>query len=332
MIRADGLNSSTLHPKQPLLSLFLSLWLCASVAMASAFVTSHAQTRATKTKGREAVVFVVTKQTWQEGADAQIEPAAFVDDGGALSEPVLGESSEENAPPPFFARYYRTGAKYRLVFGGAEAGSVTVREAARAECAPNAARVELGTTTAKLGGNVMALAVNDGYALRAQGSRRAPTEQERAAVFNLVKTVFTQKRVNASTVARGTKTLNLTATDLDGDGREELVGSYVVKVGPQTRDTLLLVAAPQGRGYRAALSKYARINAREMMDPALIDNVGEGGLGTELFVEQLDVDGDGVGELFTVSQSFEGTTYRAYRRQGGAWQAVYENYSYRCAY
>ena len=54
--------------------------------------------------------------------------------------------------------------------------------------------------------------------------------------------------------------------------------------------------------------------------------------GTELYVEQLDVDGDGAGELFTVSQSFEGTTYRAYRRQPGGWRAAYENYSYRCAY
>jgi hypothetical protein len=138
--------------------------------------------------------------------------------------------------------------------------------------------------------------------------------------------------VSVSAIARGTKTLNLTATDLDGDGREELIGSYVVKVGAQVRDTLFLVAAPQGRGFRAALTKYARVNAREMMDPTLIDNLGEGGLGTELYVEQLDADGDGVGEVFTLSRSFEGTTYRAYRRQGDVWRAAYENYSYRCAY
>jgi hypothetical protein len=80
------------------------------------------------------------------------------------------------------------------------------------------------------------------------------------------------------------------------------------------------------------LTKYARVNAREMMDPTLIDKLGEGGLGTELYVEQLDADGDGVGEVFTLSSSFEGTTYRAYRRQRGIWRPAYENYSYRCAY
>jgi hypothetical protein len=186
--------------------------------------------------------------------------------------------------------------------------------------------------SALLGGNVMALATDGAHAPRAQTSRRAPTVEERAAAFGLVKSFLKGKRVSASAVVRGTKTLNLTATDLDGDGREELVGSYVVKVGPKSRDTLFLIAAPQGRGFRAALTKYTRVNAKEMMDPSLIDSLGEGGLGTELYVEQLDADGDGVGEVFTLSSSFEGTTYRAYRRQNGTWRGVYESYSYRCAY
>jgi hypothetical protein len=178
----------------------------------------------------------------------------------------------------------------------------------------------------------MALATDGAHAPRAQSSRRVPTAAERAAAFGAAKLFLAGKRVSASAVERGTKTLNLTATDLDGDGREELVGSYVVKVGPKVRDTLFLVAAPQGRGYRAAFTKYARVNAREMMDPSLIDKVGEDGLGAELYVEQLDADGDGVGEVFTLSRSFEGTTYRTYQRRRGVWRAAYENYSYRCAY
>ncbi len=322
-----------MNPHSHRAAAFVAALLLLMHAAPPAPVAARAQRRTTPS--REAIIFIVTKAA---GAEAQVEPVAFVNSGGALVEPVLtgaapnsGESEAE-APPGFFTRYYRPGAKYRLVFGGAEAGSVTIREAVRAECSPNAARVDISTTTAKLGGNVMALALVGAYPLRPQSSRRAPTAQERAAAFNVAKSVLAQKRVSASAVERSTKTLNLTATDLDGDGREELVGSYVVKTGPRVRDTLFLVAAPRGRGYRAALSKYARINAGEMMDPSLIDNIGEGGLGTELYVEQLDVDGDGVGELFTVSQSFEGTTYRAYRRQRGAWRAAYENYSYRCAY
>jgi hypothetical protein len=285
------------------------------------------QQRRTTTR-QESVVFIITKDGTE---DAQVEPVAVIDGRGVLAEPAAGASGE-GAFSAFLARHYRPGAKYRLIFGGAEAGSLTIRAATPAECSPNAASADIGSTTAKLGGNVMALATDGAHAPRAQSSRRVPTPAERAAAFDVAKRFLMGKRVGASAIERGTKTLNLTATDLDGDGREELVGSYVVRVAPKVRDTLFLVAAPQGSGYRAALTKYARVNAREMMDPSLIDSIGENGLGTELYVEQLDADGDGVGEVFTLSRSFEGTTYRAYRRQRGIWRAAYENYSYRCAY
>ena len=281
-----------------------------------------------RTSRQESVVLIVTKDGTE---DAQVEPVAVINERGALAEPG-SDAAGEGALSTFLARHYQTGAKYRLIFGGAEAGTLTIRAATPAECSPNAASADIGQTSAKLGGNVMALATDGAHAPRAQASRRAPTDAERAAAFDVAKRFLMGKRVTASAIARGTKTLNLTATDLDGDGREELVGSYVVKTGPKVRDTLFLVAAPQGRGYNAVLTKYGRVNASEMMDPSLIDSVGEDGLGAELYVEQLDADGDGVGEVFTLSRSFEGTTYRAYHRRSGAWRAAYESYSYRCAY
>lgn len=280
------------------------------------------------TTRQNSVVFIVT----QGGAgEAQVEPVAVIDGRGKLAEPASNPSGG-GALPEFLARYYKAGAKYRLIFGGADAGTVTIRAATHAECSPNSASADLSSTAPKLGGNVMALATDGAHAARAQASRRVPTAEERAAAFGLLKRFLTGKRVSASAVERGTKTLNLTATDLDGDGREELVGSYVVKTGPKVRDTLFLVAAPQARGFSPVLTKYARVSARQMMDPSQIDNVGEGGLGAELYVEQLDADGDGVGEVFTFSATFEGTTYRAYRRERGTWRAAYESYSYRCAY
>jgi hypothetical protein len=294
--------------------------------MPRASASSRRQQRAT---ARQSVVFVVTKDAAAQ--DAQVEPVAVIDGRGALAEPASGAAGE-GALSAFLARYYRAGAKYRLIFGGAEAGDLTIRSATPAECSPNAASADIVSMAAKLGGNVMALATDGAHAPRAQVSRRAPTDEERAAAFGVAKLFLKGKRVSASAVERGAKTLNLTATDLDGDGREELVGSYVVKTGPKVRDTLFLVAAPRGNGYRPALTKYARVRASEMMDPSLIDNLGEDGLGAELYVEQLDADGDGVGEVFTLSRSFEGTTYRAYRRRRGVWRAAYEHYSYRCAY
>ncbi|HWS87030.1 MAG TPA: hypothetical protein VN282_08705 [Pyrinomonadaceae bacterium] len=280
------------------------------------------------TTQQESAVFLVSKGDEQ---GAQVEPVAVINGRRELSEPAA-EGAGEGALAAFLARHYRPGAKYRLVFGGAEAGTLTIRAATPAECSPNAASADIASAAAKLGGNVMALATDGAHAPRTQVSRRAPTAAERTAAFRLVNNFLAGKGVRASVIGRNTKTLNLTATDLDGDGREELVGSYVVKTAPKVRDTLFLVAAPQGQGFGPALTKYARVNAREMMDPSAIDSVGEGGLGVEIYVEQLDVDGDGVGEVFTLSTSFEGTSYRAYRRQGNTWRGVYESYSYRCAY
>lgn len=280
------------------------------------------------TTQQSSIVFLVSKGNEH---DAQVEPAAVIDGRGTIAEPSLSVP-DDGGLAAFLAPYYKPGTKYRLIFGGADAGALTIRAVTHAECSPNTASVDLESTTVKLGGNVMALATDSARALRTQSSRRAPTTAERAAAFGVARRFLAAKRVSASAIARSTKTINLTATDLDGDGREELIGSYVVKSGPRLRDTLFLVAAPQGRGYVPALTKYERINAREMMDASQIDNIGEGGFGMEIYVEQLDADGDGVGEIFTLSGSFEGTTYRAYRRQNGSWKSVYENYSYRCAY
>jgi len=253
----------------------------------------------TATTRRASAVFVVTKGDAQH---AQVEPVAVINKRGALAEPV-GEATGDDTFSEFLARHYRTGARYHLIFGGAEAGTLTIRAATPAECSPNAASADIDSTTLKLGDNVMALATDGAHAPRSQASRRAPTAEERAAAFGVAKRFLAGKRVSASAFERGAKTLNLTATDLDGDGREELIGSYVIKTGPKVRDTLFLVAAPQGGGYRAALTKYARVHAREMMDPTQIDNIGEDGLGAELYVEQLDADGDGVGEVFKIGRA-----------------------------
>ncbi len=129
---------------------------------------------------RKSVVFIVTKDA---GGEVQVEPLALADHRGVFEEPISG-GVNESALSAFFGRYYQSGTKYRLIFGGAESGTVTIREALRAECAPVAARAD-SVANVKLGGNVMGLATDGEFKLRAQSARRAPTENERAAVFKL---------------------------------------------------------------------------------------------------------------------------------------------------
>jgi hypothetical protein len=56
------------------------------------------------------------------------------------------------------------------------------------------------------------------------------------------------------------------------------------------------------------------------------------GVGHELLLDVLDFDNDGVREIFTIGQAFEGNNYYVYKRVDGKWSKVYETYDYRCAY
>ena len=58
----------------------------------------------------------------------------------------------------------------------------------------------------------------------------------------------------------------------------------------------------------------------------------DGGRGSELLLDVLDADGDGVKEVFTIGQAFEGNNYYVYKRAAGKWTKVFEAYRYRCAF
>ncbi|HEV2707051.1 MAG TPA: hypothetical protein VGV59_14090 [Pyrinomonadaceae bacterium] len=267
------------------------------------------------------VVFMVSK--WTGGVS--VEPVVQVERGGRLAVPNLGEDGHEH----FNATYYRAGQRHRLIFGGAEAGSVIITQAEKGECAGADASAELETSV-KLGGAVRALAVSAPTLGRAKGLRRAPTESERAEVLRLAETVYRRNRVAAAALAR-TQTINLTATDLDADGAEEFIGSFLVKSGARTRELLFLIAERRGRGLAVAHSVYEHISDRELMNPEMIDEIGVE-LFSEAFIDQLDLDGDGVGEVFTSLRSFEGSTFKIYQKRRGRWREAYDFYSYRCGY
>src|SRR6185436_20559473 len=121
---------------------------------------------------------------------------------------------QKNAQKTFAERYFANGRKYRLIFGGGEAGSVTVTKWSEG-C--NSIHSEITTaTSARIGGQVRALATNNDALGQRPPARRAPTEAERDAVMALVKSIYKQRRTPANLLG-SLKVTNLTATDLDGD-------------------------------------------------------------------------------------------------------------------
>lgn len=265
-----------------------------------------------------------------EGGGTTIEPIALVSGGAYVFPESAGGVDEELQK--FSAEYFREGRKYRVVSGGGDAGTLTVKRSHVAdECFRAGADVELQSPV-KVGRVVWALATDSETLARGKGERRPPTDTERAAATKLAESVMRARRVPAAAL-KTLGTINLTATDLDADGRAELIGTFVARTGQAARYVLFLLAEPQADGsYKAGVSEYQQIKAADLPEPDMITEVVDKGFLSEILVDQADLDGDRVGEVVSTSGSFEGQHYTVYKRAAGRWKKVYEGSNYRCAY
>jgi hypothetical protein len=263
--------------------------------------------------------------------NAGMEPILIIERGEYKS-PIAGDS-DEALITRFKADYYRKGQKYRMLFGGGAAGTVIVKRVNPVgDCSQTGAEVAL-QSKAGLNSNVMALATNSDSLGRKPSSRRAPTPAERAAVLGLARKAYQQNGVPASLLSN-IQTINLTATDLDADGKVELIGSYVVRKtqGAQARHLLFLLAEPEGSSYRAGLAEYGKLTKEDVQGGLSLDEIVQSGTLAERLVDQLDLDGDGTAEVITITHEYESVTYKFYKKQQGKWQKVYESGGYTCAF
>jgi hypothetical protein len=256
-----------------------------------------AQTRKTT------MVFAVSAESGEGSMDAVV-----MIDGKQLRVPFSDEQKDKEKRVA--EEYFAAGRTYRLIFGGGEAGSVTVKKWSEG-C--NSVHAEItSSTSAHLGGQVRALATNSDSLGKRASVRRAPTETERATVMTLVKSIYAQNRTPASLISL-IKVTNLTATDLDGDGKYELIGSFTSSTKNKFERDLFLVARSEGAGMRADLVKF-----QAYQPPP------EGFLHSIDFVDQLDLDGNGTGEVFVVQGGFDGYAYVIFKKIGGRWREVYD--------
>lgn len=161
-------------------------------------------------------------------------------------------------------------------------------------------------TTARLGGAVLALAVSSDKIGSGASSRRAPTEAERASALELARAVYGQQRVGAALVGK-MKTVNLTATDIERDGRFELIGSFQIDGANETKHNLFVIFEPTTSGkYKAAWKLY------------------ESGYADTKLVDVVDLDGDGTAEVIAEGFEIENNSYVIYKRQAGTWRSVYK--------
>ena len=263
---------------------------------------------------------------------ARVRPAVLVLDvqrnaGAVFVTPVTVYEEGKFFPPvppqggvagrrSFVEVNFRSGLVYHLVFGGGHAGTVRIKQGywedgsyAYGELFPSAEAGE------RIRGQLHALATNLPDLARPSFSRRAPTPEERAAALEVAKSTYMENKVPAGALAK-MEVDNLTAIDVDGDGRAEMVGSFKV---PQPGDDaapphfLFLIIEAEGDGYRAARAEY-RFNPKQDQYP----------LGREMLSDYLDIDGDGTSEVVTVftARDFR-DTFRIYQKKGGKWAHVF---------
>lgn len=270
-------------------------------------------------KPAKSIIFAVL------GDGETLEPIAYVNKG-RLEQPVDG-GDEPSIIAAFNKAYYKPGTVYKLVFGSTSAGSVTVKSSdAKAECSKNMAIATTKATKTPLKGLVMGLATNAAIK-NTNGVRRRPTQPERDEIEALVKGEFVKQKLTPKTLHYH----NLTAMDLENDGKAEFVGSYWVEIDNLTRGLLFFIATQnKGGKYGLAFKDYQSVDQSKVMSGD-IKNVDEG-VYHELLLDAFDYNGDGVSEVFTYTQSFEGAGFTVYSKDGAAWKNVFEGSNYHCGY
>lgn len=256
-----------------------------------------------------------------------IEPIGLIDKG------ELGNLTNENGKVlvDLQKTYYKPKTSYNLIFGGTNKGSVSVvKNDPKSECGKTLASVSTISTTAKLKGLVMALATNDTVSKSASGVRRLPTAAERKEIENLVREEFIKQGV-AANVAANMKYHNLTALDVDNDGKAEMVGSFYADNAAKEKNLLFFIADKGKNGkYSFGYKNYESVKPDQIMSGELKDL--DGGIINELLLDAMEYDGDTSAEIFTITQGFEGNNFNVYSKREGKWTKVFEGSNYHCAY
>jgi hypothetical protein len=266
----------------------------------------------------------------QNQKGAFLDPIVVLQDGRFVSPPT-GDGTIAQATK-FANAYYREGQKYRLLFGGGEAGNVVVKQwNLRKACSRTQATAELDSAEAKINGKVMGLATNSKLLGKKACSRRFPTEKEKAAIYALAETLYKQKGVTEAEL-KDLQRVNITATDLNGDGKAEIIGTFMVKrpTGARVAHILFLIAEPSGKAYKTGVSQYGQITAKDVGGTDKLDELGDSAL-AEILVDQIDLDKDGTAEVIIADTTAEGVAYKIFKKQKNQWRKAYEFYNLRCA-
>ena len=281
-----------------------------AIALLSLFAVSPDARRSSAVQksgpaGSTALVCVVSRND-TESSQGNVDAVVLIRNGKLNPpSPEYNEQAQRN----FASKYFATGKNYRVTFGGGEVGRATIT-GFNMGCNNIHATASVADN-GKIPPHLSALATDSDLLGRKASARRPPTQPEREAMMKLVNQVYAAHQT-AKPLLRLMTTTNLTATDLDGDGKFEMIGSFVIQTTSKARRDLFLIADPAGTNFKVAFEKFQAYRPPPEGFDSAVD-----------FVDQLDLDGDGVGEVFVQQHGFDAYGYSIYKKIKGRWLHVF---------
>lgn len=243
-----------------------------------------------------------------------IEPVVIIDRNRFI-QPIGFDVEEDNVKyQQFISNYYKKGMSYYMLFGGSKLGTAIIDEQIDAGCS-TIARVKLKTSisvdkeTRALATNSQALGVKKGF-------RRDANQNEKSAILLLAEKIYRQKGVSNDQL-KNISIVSLDAVDFNRDGKTELISS--ITIGEEVSEKiptlfrLFVIIEKQGSAYKASLILY--------------NEAPESGtdIWQRLFVDHIDLDGDGIDELIIKNiYTSKNTGYLIYKKKRHQWIKIYE--------
>ncbi len=257
----------------------------------------------------DAIIPVFELEEAERGEGITIDPILLLK--GKQIQPVPDPCEEGSALTQFNDEYLKPGNTYSVVFGGAEAGTVTIKTPP-----PNSAEslVRLDSSV-PIHGMTMALAVPPSRVSRKKSIRRDPNSDERRQAQELAKTILFEEGVKPSALDK-LRVDQLAVVEF-APGVPEIVASVAIELADESgmEDSLFFIAKTSGKDPEVLWYQHPQ---------------GEADAEAVYIVDLIDLEGDGVNELIVRRVFYENYRYEVYKRQGQQWKQIFQTEFFGC--